>query len=453
MNDERVSHPSPASGEASGTAAAAGTAPGTAGRMPLPADTSRRMRVMAAMSGGVDSAVAAALLAEQGHEVTGVTLKLACYGKTPMSPRACCTLDAMDDARRVAMKMGFPYHVVDAEQVFRERVMLPWADGYATGRTLYPCASCNQHLKFGDLFNRMELAAADVLVTGHYARVRQERDGSWGLYRALDATKDQTYALATIPYAVLPKVAFPLGELPKSEVRAHAQRLGLSVWDKPESQDLCFVPDGDYAGYITGTIGETRGTQPGTFLDERGRVIGTHRGVIHYTIGQRKGLGLAMPERWYVVAIDATANTVTLGPRQALERSALLAEPPHWLMAAPPPPGTRALVRIRYNHAGAMATLWPEGTGPLKICFDEPQLAVTPGQLAVMYLGERCIGGAVIRHSLRAAGPDAAVVETAGPDAARSDEPGSSAASVAAAGSHGPGRPAAMPVSPSAPRA
>ena len=366
------------------------------------------MRVMAAMSGGVDSAVAAALLAEQGHEVTGVTLKLACYGKTPMSPRACCTLDAMDDAKRVAMKMGFPYHVIDAEQVFRERVMLPWADGYAEGRTLYPCGSCNQHLKFGDLFTRMQLANADVLATGHYARVRQESDGSWGLYRAADASKDQTYALATIPYAVLPKVAFPLGELPKSQVREHAQRLGLSVWDKPESQDLCFVPDGDYAGYITGTMGDKRGDVPGSFLDAQGSVVGTHRGVIHYTIGQRKGLGLAMHERWYVIAIDATANTVTLGPRSALERRALVAEPPNWLMAEPPAPGTRALVRIRYNHAGAMAVLTPRPDGSLEVVFDEPQLAVTPGQLAVMYLGERCIGGAMIRHSVAARTSEAA---------------------------------------------
>ena len=358
------------------------------------------MRVLAAMSGGVDSAVAAALLAEQGHEVTGVTLKLACYGKTPMSPRACCTLDAMDDARRVAMRMGFPYHVVDAEQVFRERVMMPWVEGYATGRTLYPCASCNQHLKFGDLVQRMAIAGADRLATGHYARVVQEADGSWGLHRAADASKDQTYALATIPYDVLSRVVFPLGELPKTDVRAHAQRLGLSVWDKPESQDLCFVPDGDYAGYITGTLGERRGTEPGAFLDEQGQVVGTHRGVIHYTIGQRKGLGVAFGERWYVIAIDATANTVTLGPRTALERPGLVTEPMNWLLPAPPAPGTRALVRIRYNHAGAMATLAPQPDGGVRVRFDEPQLAVTPGQLAVLYDGTRCLGGGVIRASV-----------------------------------------------------
>ena len=157
------------------------------------------LRVLAAMSGGVDSAVAAALLAEQGHDVTGVTLRLACYGKTPLSPRACCTLDAIDDARRVALKMSFPYHIVDAEQVFRERVMMPWVEGYASGRTLYPCASCNQHLKFGDLVTRMELARADRLATGHYARVREHTDGTWGLHRAADAAKDQSYALALIP--------------------------------------------------------------------------------------------------------------------------------------------------------------------------------------------------------------------------------------------------------------
>ncbi len=357
-------------------------------------------RVLAAMSGGVDSAVAAALLAESGHEVTGVTLKLACYGKTALSPKACCTLDAMDDARRVAMAMGFPHHVVDAEQVFRERVLLPWVDGYATGRTLYPCAACNQHLKFGDLVARMELAACDLLATGHYARVRREPDGSWGLYRAADAAKDQTYALATIPYAVLARVVFPLGELPKHEVRSHAQRLGLSCWDKAESQDLCFVPDGDYAGYITGTLGETRGSAPGAFLDGQGERIGTHRGVIHYTIGQRKGLGLAMHERWYVIAIDAAVNTVTLGPRAALERAGLVSARVNWLLPSPPEPGQRALVRIRYNHVGATATLEPRSDGSLAVYFDEPQLVVTPGQLVVMYAGERCLGGAEIVRAL-----------------------------------------------------
>jgi tRNA-specific 2-thiouridylase len=361
-----------------------------------------RLRVLAAMSGGVDSAVAAALLAEQGHEVTGVTLRLACYGKTPLSPRACCTLDAIDDARRVAMRMSFPYHIVDAEQVFRERVMMPWVDGYANGRTTYPCAACNQHLKFGDLVTRMELAAADRLATGHYARVTHEPDGSWALRRAADGAKDQSYALALIPYTVLSRVLFPLGDLQKPQVREHAQRLGLSCWDKPESQDLCFVPDGDYAGYITGQLGETRGTAPGAFVDERGARVGTHRGVIHYTVGQRKGLGVAMHERWYVLAIDAAANTVTIGPRAALERAGLVTEAVNWLLPSRPAPGTRVSAHIRYNHAGAAATLEPCPDGGVEVRFDEPQLAVTPGQLAVFYAGDRCLGGAAIRASLPA---------------------------------------------------
>jgi tRNA-specific 2-thiouridylase len=259
----------------------------------------------------------------------------------------------------------------------------------------------------------MELAAADRLATGHYARVTHEADGSWALRRAADAAKDQTYALALIPYAVLGRVLFPLGDLEKSAVRAHAQRLGLSCWDKAESQDLCFVPDGDYAGYITGQLGETRGTAPGAFVDERGVRVGTHRGVIHYTVGQRKGLGVAMGERRYVLEIDAAANTVTLGPRVALERAGLVTEPVNWLLPAPPPAGTRVLARIRYNHAGAAATLAPLAEGGVELAFDEPQLAVTPGQLAVLYSGDRCIGGAPIRGAV-ARGERYAVVNAAG---------------------------------------
>jgi tRNA-specific 2-thiouridylase len=354
------------------------------------------------MSGGVDSAVAAALLAEQGHEVTGVTLRLACYGKAPASPRACCTLEAIDDARRTATAMGFPHHVIDAEEVFRHRVLQPFADGYAAGRTPYPCALCNQHLKFGDLVTRMELTGADVLATGHYAQVRGDGAGGFGLWRAADAAKDQTYALALIPRAALARVRFPLGGLIKSEVRAHAQRLGLSCWDKVESQDLCFVPDGDYAGYLTGTLGETRGTEPGAFLDAHGARVGTHRGVLHYTVGQRKGLGLPASEPLYVLAIDAAANTVTVGPRAQLESAGLATGPMNWLTSAPPSDGARVRVRIRYSHAGAGASLrhGPDGTAELR--FDEPQAAVTPGQLAVLYDDDRCLGGAPIAHALAA---------------------------------------------------
>lgn len=359
------------------------------------------MRVLAAMSGGVDSAVAAALLAEQGHEVHGVTLRLACYGKTPMSPKACCTLDAIDDARRVATAMNFPYQVVDAEDVFKHRVMMPFVDGYASGRTPYPCALCNQHLKFGDLVTRMELIGADRLATGHYAQVHEAADGTLGLFRAVSHEKDQTYALALVPYAALARVTLPLGALTKPEVRAHGERLGLSCWDKVESQDLCFVPDGDYAGYIQNTLGDSRGSTPGDFVNTLGERIGTHRGIVHYTVGQRRGLALTAAARLYVLDIDAAGNTVTVGPREALEESGLVTQRINWLMSAPPAEGTRVLARIRYNHAGAMATLSHTDDGAVIARFDVPQVAVAPGQLAVFYDDDRCLGGAAIASSLR----------------------------------------------------
>ena len=355
-----------------------------------------RLTVLAAMSGGVDSAVAAALLAEQGHAVTGVTLKLWCYGSSPVSPRACCTLDAIDDARRVAARMGFPHFVVEAEEVFRARVLQPFLDAYASGRTPYPCALCNQHLKFGDLVERMELIGADRLATGHYAKVAALPDGSMGLFRAADRDKDQSYALATIPYAALGRVSFPLGALDKRAVRAHAERLGLAVWDKPESQDLCFVPDGDYAGFMETKLGETRGTTPGAFVDLEGRPLGRHRGVIRYTVGQRRGLGVAAGEPLYVIAIDAGANTVTLGPRAALDAAGLVTEPANWLMPRPVEPGTVAEVQIRYHHRPARARLDPRRDGAVEVRFETPQSAVTPGQACVFYRGDQVLGGAAI---------------------------------------------------------
>lgn len=367
------------------------------------------LRILVAMSGGVDSGVAAALLAGQGHEVTGVTLKLWCHGHTPdprsarvPPPRACCSLEAIEEARGVARRMGFPHFVVEAGESFRARVLQPFLDDYAAGRTPYPCALCNQHLKFGDLLARLESLGADRLATGHYARLEPLADGTTALLRAADAAKDQSYALALTPRAALPQLMFPLGALSKGEVREHGRRLGLTLWDRPESQDLCFVPDGDYAGFITGSLGETRGTAPGPFEDEEGRRLGTHRGILHYTVGQRRGLGLAAGEPLYVLAVDAGRNTVVVGPRAALEAPGLVTTRVNWLTSAPPADGTRAVVKIRYNHGGADATLHPRADGSCEARFEQPQSAVTPGQLAVFYLGERVLGGAAIERALPA---------------------------------------------------
>ena len=378
---------------------------------------SERLRVLVAMSGGVDSGVAAALLAEQGHDVTGVTLKLWCHGQAPdpdprfarVPPaRACCTLEAIEQARAVARRLGFPHFVVDAEEAFRARVLQPFLDDYAAGRTPYPCALCNQHLKFGDLLGRLDSLRADRLATGHYARLEPLAGGTPALLRAADAAKDQSYALALTPRAALPRLLFPLGGLTKVEVREHGRRLGLALWDRPESQDLCFVADGDYAGFIARSPGGQRGATPGPFEDSEGRRLGTHRGLIHYTVGQRRGLGLAAAEPLYVLALDATRNAVVVGPRAALLAPGLVTARVHWLTSAPPVDGTRAVVKIRYNHGGVDATLRPRADGACEARFEQPQAAVTPGQLAVFYDGDRVLGGAAIERALPARAADAA---------------------------------------------
>jgi tRNA-specific 2-thiouridylase len=207
--------------------------------------------------------------------------------------------------------------------------------------------------------------------------------------------------LWAVPYAVLPRVRFPLGDLTKDEVRGHAARLGLAVWDKPESQDLCFVPDGDYAGFAQRSLGETRGIVPGPIVDRAGTVLGEHRGVLRYTVGQRRGLGIAASEPLYVLEVEAAGNRLVVGPRAGLEAPGLVTEAANWLLSAPPRPGSRAEVQIRYHHAPAPATLWPGEDGSVEVHFDEPQLAVTPGQSAVFYRGERVLGGAHIRAPLR----------------------------------------------------
>jgi tRNA-uridine 2-sulfurtransferase len=304
--------------------------------------------------------------------------------------------------------MGFPHYVVEAEEVFRARVLQPFLDAYAGGRTPYPCALCNQHLKFGDMMSRVDEAGADVLATGHYARIARLEDGTPALLRARDAAKDQSYALALIPFASLGRSVFPLGDLTKDEVRSEGLRLGLSVWDKTESQDLCFVPDGDYAGFMTRSLGETRGTREGPFLDREGRRLGTHRGIIHYTVGQRRGLGLAAATPLYVLAIDAARNAVVVGPRSALECAGLATGRVNWLMPEPPEPGARVEVKIRYQHHPAAARVHPRADGSATVRFDAPQPSVTPGQLCAFYQGERCLGGGAIEHALDADGAPAA---------------------------------------------
>lgn len=353
------------------------------------------------MSGGVDSSIAAALLAEAGDDVIGVTLKLWCYGETDddATPRSCCSLDAIADARSVALAMGFPHHVIDETSAFRERVVAPFVRDYLGGETPYPCAECNTHLKFGSLFDHGRKAGADLLATGHYVRIESfpTRAGGTepGLLRAHHAEKDQTYALWGIRREVLPRLVFPLGELTKDEVRAHGERLGLArVARKVESQDLCFVPDRDYAGFVAREVGAGAVETPGPILDPEGEVVGAHRGLAHYTVGQRKGLGLASAEPLYVTGLDPNRNALRVGPASSLSAREAAFRDFNWLSVDLPAEGEPILAQIRYRHAPAPARLWVGEGGSGRLEFDEPQRAITPGQSAVFYRGARLLGGA-----------------------------------------------------------
>ena len=368
------------------------------------------------MSGGVDSSIGAALLAEAGWDVVGVTLKLWCYGEADdtASPRACCSLDAIADAQSVARRMGFPHHVLDETAEFRARVVDPFVADYRSGFTPYPCAACNTHLKFGSLFAHTRKSGIEFLSTGHYVRAGAA-PGPAGdeaaLFRAAHGAKDQTYALWGIDRAALPRLVFPLGGMTKDEVRAHGDRLGLGrVAHKLESQDLCFVPDGDYAGFVAREVaagrggaaaaGATAGAAAGTIVDEAGRAVGAHGGVARFTVGQRKGIGVAAAQPLYVTALEPETNTVRVGPEAALYASEARFTGFNWLSAEAPGPGAPVEAQIRYRHAPAAARLFLEDPGAGRLEFAAPQRAITPGQSVAFYRGDRLLGGARLARSV-----------------------------------------------------
>ena len=348
------------------------------------------MRVVVAMSGGVDSSVAAAILAAEGHEVVGLSMQLYDQSGT-QAFGSCCSLDDLYDAARVATAIGIPHYILNFERQFQQTVVANFVGEYVAGRTPIPCAHCNSDLKFSTLLERAEGLGAGVVATGHYARVERGSGGAWQLRRGLDPDKDQSYFLFSLSQEQLARAAFPVGALTKPEVRAHARALGLRVADKPDSQEICFIPDGDYAGFVERQLPEA--VRTGVVADESGRTLAAHEGVHRFTVGQRKGLGVASPVPLYVLRIDAESGQVTVGPRQALERRSLTASLVNWTCGAAPDGWRPVGAQIRHRHRAAAGRVRALPDGRASFESDEPLSAVTPGQAAVFYDGDLVVGG------------------------------------------------------------
>jgi tRNA-specific 2-thiouridylase len=347
--------------------------------------------VLVAMSGGVDSSLAAALLVEQGHRVIGATMKTFCYTEENSSGRTCCGLDGIMDARRVAETLGVPHYVFDMEASFGASVIDDFVSEYAAGRTPNPCVRCNSNTKIPDLLRRARRLGCDAIATGHYARTTGGAEPR--ILRGRDAGKDQTYFLWGVPRAVLPYLRFPVGELTKPEVRERARALGLATADKPESQEICFIPSGDYAEFLGRRLGDDHAAlQPGEMVTTSGDVIGEHGGYARYTVGQRKGLGGGRGRALFVLGVDAAANRVVVGSHDELLRDDVAIRDLNWL-GAPPGAGDRVRVQLRHRAPAVDAVVTHIDALQAQLRLDTPQRAVTPGQSGVVYRGEELMGG------------------------------------------------------------
>ncbi|MGC8874260.1 MAG: tRNA 2-thiouridine(34) synthase MnmA [Chloroflexia bacterium] len=360
--------------------------------------------VLVAMSGGVDSSLAAALLLEQGYRVTGVTLHL-WRGEPSWQPRqsACCSLDAAENARRVCQKLGIPHYVLNVADAFLSRVVEPFVREYARGRTPNPCIACNREIKFRLLLERARALGFRYLATGHYARIVCERQGSrtqWHLLRGVDPQKDQSYVLYMLGQQEIQHLLFPLGEFRKQEVRREAARRGLPTAGRAESQEICFIADGDYRAFLSRQDREI--VRPGPIRDLSGKLLGVHRGLAFYTVGQRKGLGVSgQPRPLFVVALDPAENALIVGPEEALYARGLEAEGVSFVSGDWPGEPLRVSAQVRYRSPAVPATLAPAGRAEVRLEFDVPQRAITPGQAVVFYRGEEVLGGGTIRTAIR----------------------------------------------------
>ena len=359
--------------------------------------------IAVAMSGGVDSSVVAGMLQARGERVIGLTMQLWNQRRLPeiqteAATGRCCSLDDVYDARGVAQMLGIPYYVVNFEERFEQQVVKPFIGEYLAGRTPVPCTLCNNFIKFDQFLEMAEGVGAERIATGHYARIRHNpATGRWELLRGVDHSKDQTYFLFGLTQQQLSRTEFPLGGMEKTAVRDLARELKIPTAAKPDSQEICFVPNGDYAAFIAAYFRE-QGIAPqdvaGELVTAGGEVVGEHAGVHHFTVGQRRGLGVAAPEPFYVIATDPETRRVTIGRNDELLRSTMSVREVNWISIAPPSAPVRAEVKIRNKHAAAAATITPT-SDPLRVevSFDDPQRAVTPGQGAVFYSGELVLGG------------------------------------------------------------
>lgn len=351
------------------------------------------MRVVVAMSGGVDSSVAAAQLVDAGYEVIGLSMQLYDQRQGAESFGSCCSLDDLQDARRVATALGIPHYIVNFQEQFQAKVVQNFVDEYAHGRTPIPCVHCNADLKFAHLVERAAGLDAGAVATGHYARVRYDEDQrEYQLLRGVDRDKDQSYFLFSLTQDQLSRAMFPVGHLTKPDVRAYAERLQLSVADKPDSHEICFIPDGQTGDFVERHLDADAPTS-GEIVDSAGTVIGQHRGLHRYTVGQRKGLGVSKPAPMYVLRLETAGQRLVVGPREELGRCNLNAGGVNWIAGAPPAEPRRVTARIRHRHADAPATLVADGTDTASVTFDTPQLAITPGQAVVFYDGDVVVGG------------------------------------------------------------
>jgi tRNA-specific 2-thiouridylase len=354
-------------------------------------------KVMLGMSGGVDSSVAAAILLQQGYEVIGVTLQIWQDMDEEMkkSEGGCCSLSAVDDARRVANKLGIPYYVLNFKDIFNKTVINYFKEEYFKGRTPNPCIACNRHVKWQAMLDKAVSMGIDYIATGHYAKVIYDAaTGRHILKKSVTDKKDQTYALYNLTQEQLSRTLMPVGDYPKEKIREMAKKIGLSVATKPDSMEICFINDNDYGKFLSENCNKK--IVPGKFVDTKGNVLGDHKGIVYYTVGQRKGLGIAFGKPMFVVALDAKNNTVVLGDDSEVFSDWLIASDLNFISVEKPIDGMRIAAKIRYSAKESPATIHLLENQKVKVVFDEPQRAVTPGQAVVFYDGDVVVGGGTI---------------------------------------------------------